>query len=179
MCLSENAGQSPIYNNEPLAAWSRCACAVRLGLLQPQTGRPVTRHCTAADAAHGLTTTTSAGALTRTEHTGSVTKHKTRTHPGGEEKTHHSEYGRLVAWRGGELAVSYRASPPATSPFRIFRRSPFLCGSVSAYFPPSELSYSGRPVEGAASRAAKLLCGCFFFSLPRSLSFLLSRALLF
>lgn len=61
MCLSWNEGQSPIYNNEPLAAWSRCACAVRLGLLQPQTGRPVTRHCTAAAAAHGLTTTTAPG----------------------------------------------------------------------------------------------------------------------
>ncbi|KAG7229231.1 hypothetical protein INR49_013023 [Caranx melampygus] len=33
------------------------ACAVGAGLLQPQTGRPVTKHCTA----QGLTTTTATG----------------------------------------------------------------------------------------------------------------------
>lgn len=101
----------------------------------------------------------SAGALTRTEHTDSVTEHNTDT-PGGRGKTHHGEYGRMVAW-GGVRAAVYCA---------FFRPPPY----ISALLPLSlrslsrlishrrKLSYSGRPVEGAASRAARQLCGCFF-----------------
>lgn len=71
-CVS---GQSPIYN-EPFSSMESGACALALGLLQPQTGRPVTKHCTA----HGLTTTTAPGHW-RTRSSASVTEHDTRTRP--------------------------------------------------------------------------------------------------
>lgn len=184
MCLRWNEGQSPIYNNEPLAAWSRGACAVRRGLLQPQTGRPVTKHCTAAAAAHGLTTTTTAPGHWHARSTRPAWQNTTRTHPGGEEKT--PQWVTDVWLRGGGVfAVLYCAPPPTVIFWRGRRCFPFLCGPLSGYFPPSELSYSGRPVEGAASRAARQLCGCFFFFSPlfffsfsRSLSLSLTPLLL-
>lgn len=75
MCLLAGTGQSPIYN-EPFSSMESGACALALGLLQPQTGRPVTKHCTA----HGLTTTTAPGHW-RTRSSASVTEHNTRTRP--------------------------------------------------------------------------------------------------
>lgn len=126
MCLRWNEGQSPIYNNEPLAAWSRGACAVRRGLLQPQTGRPVTKHCTAAAAAYGLTTTTTAPGHWHTRSTRPAWQNTTRTHPGGEEKT--PQWVTDVWLRGGGVfAVLYCAFPPHGN---ILARAPLLSLSL-------------------------------------------------
>lgn len=52
----------------------------------------------------------SAGALTRTEHTASVTKHNTDT-PGGRGKNTTVSNGRLVAW-GRRVRCLVLCSPP-------------------------------------------------------------------
>lgn len=114
-------------------------------------------------AAHGLTTTTAPGHW-HALNTRPAWQNTTRTHPGGEEK--HTTVSTDVWSRGAACARPRIVLFPPLLIFRRVRRCfPFLCGPLSAYFPPSELSYSGRPVEGAASRAARQLCGCIFYPL--------------
>lgn len=137
MSLLAGAGQSPIYN-ETFNSMESGACALGAGLLQPQTGRPVTKHCTA----QGLTTTTATG--TDIRNTASVITTQTLLNTVS-----------IAAWR---------TRRPSLCPLYVSFCALCLRGSC-ALFPCREdisraltvLRYSGRPVEGAASRAAPAL----------------------
>ena len=148
MCLLAGTGQSPIYN-EPLTAWSRAHARWELDCCSPRQGGPLpSKHCCTAQ---GLTTTTAAAAA--------GAGIDTRNTDNNTDTPEHSEYDRMN-------------KPPTRS---VRRFSPLLCACF-ALFPCREdisraltdLRYSGRPVEGAASRAANQRCGVFNQKAPSS-----------
>lgn len=101
------------------------ACAVGVGLLQPQTGRPVTKHCTA----QGLTTTTAPGIDTRNTASGITTRTLLNT-------------VSIRAWRPAPYRVSLCAC--------VCGRSRVFYSLRISHRAPSVPRCSGRPVGGGA-----------------------------
>lgn len=110
------------------------ACAVGAGLLQPQTGRPVTKHCTA----QGLTTTTATGIDIR----------KSCQRDNNTDTPEYSEYFNADPLRP-RAVLGFGAC------FAWGARAVFLFpGTEDISRALTVLRYSGRPVEGAAGRPA-------------------------
>lgn len=137
MCLWAGTGQSPIYN-EPWTAWSRAHARSELDCCSPRQGGPLPSTATA----QGLTTTTATGTDIRSAASVITTQTLLNTVSTDAGTAHRPALpyfllcfgvvGCFFFWTGGAGF--------------LFREDISRALSV--------LRYSGRPVEGAASRAA-------------------------